>query len=38
MTYKEELLKKLAELKLFSRINLGLKIGRMIDGSDGILT
>jgi len=36
--HKEDLLKKLAELKLFSKMDLGIKIGRMVDGSDGVLT
>lgn len=36
--HKEDLLKKLAELKLFSKLDLGIKIGRMVDGSDGVLT
>jgi len=35
---KEEIVRKLAELKLMSRLEIGAKLGRMIDGCDGILT
>ena len=35
---KEELIHKLAELKLLSKLEVGAKMARIIDGADGILT
>lgn len=35
---REEMLRKLAELKLLSKMELGAKMARTIDGADGIIT